>query len=178
MGQLEGFATQTAMALSGTAPAAVQITPEVPGEAATPTTGPAEAPTAEPEVVTAPTNTPVPLPSATPGIPKNYTLKGGEFPFCIARRFDVDPGELLNLNGLGANSPSYAGMTLKIPQTGNTFPGNRALRSHPTTYTVASGDTLNSIACRFGDVDPAMIALANGIGENKRLSAGDELQIP
>ncbi len=34
------------------------------------------------------------------------------------------------------------GYNLKIPQTGNTFFGQRALLSHPTSYTVVAGDTI------------------------------------
>jgi hypothetical protein len=43
------------------------------------------------------TNTPMPgttpviiVPTATPGRPATYSLKEGEFPYCIARRFNVD----------------------------------------------------------------------------------------
>jgi LysM repeat protein len=51
------------------------------------------------------------------------------------------------------NSIVSEGTTLKIPQTG-TWQGERALKSHPTNYTVVSGDTLYTIACGFGDADP------------------------
>lgn len=209
MGQLEVFATQTAIALQGGAPPATQAPVlETPSEGtpaggettggetpAAQTTPPAESvpPTEAPAVDTAaapvqeattppqpaaPTNTMVPIPTATPGIPARYTLKGGEFPFCIARRFNVDPGELLNLNGLGANSPTSPGTVLQIPQSGNPFPGQRALKDHPTTYTVQAGDTVNSIACQYGDVDPDNIILANGLSGSGNINAGQTLQIP
>lgn len=64
-------------------------------------------------------------------------MRPGEFAYCLARRFDVDPDELLQLNGLPNGNVYDPGRTLKIPQTGS-FPGTRALRSHPTTYAVAS----------------------------------------
>jgi LysM repeat protein len=70
-------------------------------------------------------------------------------------------------------------MTLQIPQTGNPFPGNRSLRAHPTTYIVASGDTIYSIACLFGDVDPEAIAYVNNItSPNKQLTPGQTINIP
>lgn len=187
MGQLESFATQTALAAAGggavqTTPAApVEGTPaEAPPAGATPEAGvtPAapEVLTNTPEVPAGPTNTPAPIPALV--VPESYKLRGGEFPFCIARRFNVDPGELLSINGLGPNSATSAGLTLKIPTSGNTFPGDRALKAHPTTYTVRAGDTVYSIACQFGDVDPNAILAVNGLGEAKELAAGQTLQIP
>jgi LysM repeat protein len=118
------------------------------------------------------------VPTSTPGIPATYTLKSGEFPYCIARRFNVNPVELLNLSGLGQNSRPAAGTTLTIPQTGNPFPGDRTLRAHPTTYTIQSGDSIYEIACLFGDVSPEAIAYANSLAAPYDLSAGQTLQIP
>ncbi len=102
--------------------------------------------------------------------PAEWTLRSGEFPYCIARRFDVDPETLLSLNGLSNGNIFYPGRTLKIPQSGS-FPGTRALRNHPATYTVASSsETIFSIACLFGDVRPEAIARANNLsGENPDL---------
>jgi LysM repeat protein len=69
-------------------------------------------------------------------------------------------------------------MELRIPKTGNSFPGNRSLRSRPATYVVKSGDTIYTIACYYGDVDPNSILLANpGISPNK-LTPGQTLNIP
>jgi hypothetical protein len=71
-----------------------------------------------------------------------------------------------------------AGTQLRIPQSGN-FPGTRALRNHPGTYTVASSDeTIYSIACLYGDVDPATIAQANAMSPGTPLTAGKQLSIP
>jgi LysM repeat protein len=66
---------------------------------------------------------------------------------------------------------------LKIPTSGS-FPGTRALKSHPTTYTVLTGETIYQIACRFGDVDPNVILAANGLTAGTVLTAGQVLQIP
>jgi LysM repeat protein len=126
----------------------------------------------------APTNTPMPYVQATPGIPTSYVLKYGEFPFCIARRFNVNQYELLSINGLGLNSTTYVGMTLKIPQTGNHFDGDPALKAHPTNYTVKAGETLEIIACKFGNVSPDMIALQNSLAAPYTLTTGQVLVIP
>lgn len=201
MGQLELFVTQTAMAAQGLGQVSPQVTPEAPaaetpaGEEPapppaeeTPAVEPAPegqpspaAPTEEPAAPPAeegPAPTAVVVPTATPGIPSTYTLQGGEHPFCIARRFNVDPGELLRANGLAVNSTVFPGTTLNIPQSGNPFPGTRALQPHPTTHTVQSSETINAIACQYGDVDPNAIAFANGLAAPYNLSAGQTLQIP
>jgi LysM repeat protein len=114
----------------------------------------------------------------TPGLPATYTLQKGEWPFCIARRFNVNQYELLNINGLSLSSKPVTGFKLKIPQTGNHFAGDRSLRDHPTTYTVASGDTIYTIACRYGDVSPEAIAEANDMKVSSKLKAGETLKIP
>ena len=120
-----------------------------------------------------------PLPTSAPvgSRPATYTLKSGEFPYCIARRFDVDPDALLRLNGLSSGTIFYPNRTLQIPQSGS-FPGTRALRNHPATYTASAGETVYSVACLFGDVDPAAIAQANNISMDARLTAGQQLSIP
>ena len=111
--------------------------------------------------------------------PGTYVLQDGEFPYCLARRFNVNPQELLSLNGLNPNQSYYTpGTTISIPTTGNVFPGPRALLAHPTQYTVRSGDTIYSIACAFGDVDPLRIASANGLSGSYGLTAGATIQIP
>ena len=111
--------------------------------------------------------------------PTTYTLERGEWPICIARRFDLDLATFLSQNGLNMNSKPLAGTTLTIPSTGNwgsTY-GARTLKSHPVDYTVAAGDTVNTIACQFGDVDPNQILLANGI-QASDIQPGRTIRIP
>ena len=122
------------------------------------------------------------LPLATAGPiskPGAYVLHQGEFPYCLARRFNVNPDELLALNGLSNNQSYYApGTSITIPQSGGTFPGSRALKSHPAKYTVAYGDTIYSIACEFGDVDPMGIVSANSLSGSYSLTTGSSIQVP
>ncbi len=125
------------------------------------------------------TPTPITYVTATPGgPPATYTLAEGEYPYCIARRFNVNLNELLTLNDLTLESLLSPGDELKIPQTGNTFIGNRTLHEHPTTYKIEDGDNLNRIACYFGDVSPDMIALQNGLAVDAVLPVGETLIIP
>ncbi len=116
--------------------------------------------------------------TATPGIPSSYTLKQDEFPYCIARRFNVDPEELLSLNGLSRTSLYYEGLVLRIPQTGAKFPGPRALIAHPASYVVKSGETIYMIACMYGDVDPNAIILANSLTSPYTLTPGSTIRVP
>ena len=177
--ELGSIATQTHVAGGGEIETAPTQPPSV---ESTTTTSTETAPETEPEATQPPplqpTPTPAPVLTATPGIPNSYQLQKGEFPFCIARRFNVNQTELLNLNGLGSASILPVGYTLKIPQTGNTFFGQRALLKHPANYTVVAGDTIYKIACKYGDVDPLAIAQANGLKSPYNLSAGQVLHIP
>lgn len=182
MGLFETIATQTAAAAAGQPVVQDGTQPTKPAATNKPGAQPQKT-----KAPSAPTKTPAPpkptkkpgvVRAATEGIPDTYTLEKGEFPFCIARRFNVNPGELLNRNGLALNSMTYAGMTLILPQTGNNFPDGRELHSHPADYTVRSGDSIYSIACYYGDVDPLVIAQVNGLDEPYDISAGQVLQIP
>jgi len=180
------FAKGTAAAQTTIANGGTPTTPQpvaTTSTAVTPQTGVTVAPTTPTNIVAVVT-TPVVVvpsgPSATAGPkPASYTLQAGEFPYCIARRFNVNPDELLNINGLSDGQLYYPNLTLKMPQTGNPFPAARALQAHPATYTVASADeTAYSVACRYGDVDPAAIASANGIAVSAKLTVGQKLNIP
>jgi LysM repeat protein len=181
MGDVETFGTQTALAQTGTPVAvatqtlSVGVTPQ--DLSATPTPLVSINPTFTSTATLAVSGT---LPTSAPvgSRPSSYTLQKGEFPYCIARRFDVDPDQLLSLNGLSSGNIYYPNLTLKIPQSGS-FPGNRALRNHPATYTVSSsGETIYGVACLFGDVDPSAIAQANNISVSTALTTGQQLSIP
>ena len=175
--QLESLATQTAIAMQGgtpqVQPTAIIATQVPPTAAVSDVTQPTAVPAS-----LEPTQQQVVVPTATPGLPATWTLQTGEFPYCIARRFNVNPNELLELSGLSAGSTYTAGTVLKIPKTGNTFPGPRSLRKHPDTYTVRSGDTIYSIACIYGDADPNAIIFANSLQSPYNLKVGQELSIP
>lgn len=196
MAMIEEFAKQTAAAQ--TSVAAGTTTPGTPGTAQvaitgtviTPQSGTTTTPAASTPTNAIPTTPVVVAATATPSggatavpfvagsRPASYTLQAGEFPYCIARRFNVDPDELLSLSGLTSPDLYYPGLTLKIPQSG-AFPGARMLASHPSTYTVTSSDeTIYGIACKYGDIDPASIASANGISAGAALTVGQQIKIP
>lgn len=190
MEMIEQFAKQTQAAqtsaagggTTGTPQANVTGTPGVDAATTTPTaTLNASTPTnanasVTPAVTTAPVGTPIPPGSR----PAEYVLRGGEFPYCIARRYNVDPEALLSASGLTSPDVYYAGLKLVIPQNAGAFPGPRALKPHPATYTVASsGETPYSVACLYGDVTPESIVSANsGVTLSTTFTVGQVLQIP
>jgi LysM repeat protein len=78
------------------------------------------------------------------------------------------------------NSKPAVGFVLKIPASGTWSAnyGARSLKSHPATYTVVSGDTVYTIACRYGDVAPEQILAANGLSSASDIKAGMKINIP
>ncbi len=145
-----------------------QTTPQTPGVGET--TVPAQ-----------PTNTPEPtevIPVPTITRPAEYTLQEGEFLYCIARRFDVDPNDLLSANNLGENDLLSPGDTIQIPQDSVWVGAGRVRNPHPTTHTVTAGETVYSIACFYGDVTPEAIIAVNLLEEPYDLTPGQVLNIP
>ena len=131
------------------------------------------------------TSTFTPLPQGV--TPSSWTLHAGEFPYCIARRFNLNPEYLLSYPGneWTYGAPYFAGEVLVIPPASDAnrgpFPGTRALRAHPagTTYTVTGNDDTNlyAVACLFGDVDPNVLAQINGLSLGASLNVGQVIKI-
>lgn len=136
--------------------------------------------------VAAPTSTPAPIDTegtsvpdpVSYAVPDSYTLHKGEFVFCLARRFNILPADIMTLNGYESGDILYPGEIVQIPSNSRAYIGDRALQYHPTTYSVIPGDTLYSISCLFGNVDPRAIAAANNLDVDQALTYGTVLQIP
>ncbi|MHB1481367.1 MAG: LysM peptidoglycan-binding domain-containing protein [Bellilinea sp.] len=122
------------------------------------------------------TKAPVIIPTITR--PATYTIQQGEWPICIARRYNLELDSFLSANNMDMNSSPPAGTVLVIPETGTWSAGDRALKTHPADYTVTTGDTIYSVACEFGDVDPMAIVAANNLKSPYTLTAGAVIQIP
>jgi len=144
-------------------------------------------PTASVSEAVEPTSTPEPAPETEEteeavvydyAVPDSYTLHSGEFIFCLARRFNIHPDDLKDFNGYKIGDSQSPGDTIRIPSGSRTWVGDRALQYHPSNYTVVYGDTLYSIACLYGDVDPRAIAAANDLTVDQVLTPGTVLQIP
>jgi LysM repeat protein len=175
------MATQTALAKAAEGDAEPT---EEPDDSVEPTAEPVddsgEEPTEEPvadptEEPTEETTVAAPIDVA---VPTTYTIKYGEYPYCLARRFDINADDLLSANGLSRDDQVGIGTVLTIPQDSYGFEGSRVLYSHPGSFTVKYNDTFYSIACYFGDVFPEQIAAANSMTIDEVLSAGDVIDIP
>ena len=187
MSDVEVFATQTARAGNPASPATMTLAGvQNPTATLTPFVSfPTLTPTAT-LAVSGPTNTSQAAgPTSSPlSGGSEYILRVDEFPYCIARRFDVHPNDLLRASQLTSPDIYYAGIKLTIP-SGSKWPvqdlGPRSLRAHPATYTVTgNGDTsVFGVACKFGDVTPEQIASQNNnISLNAALTIGQTLNIP
>jgi LysM repeat protein len=122
----------------------------------------------------------VPLvPTSTPGVPTTYKIHEGETIYCLARRFNIDPVDILAVNNDDPNV--YPDDVINIPSNGAAFPGERALHPHTANmaYTVtADYDTVYKIGCYFGDVDPNRIIAANSLKDPFTLTLGQKIVIP
>ena len=187
MSDIEAFGTQTAQAANPvtSSPAAQNPTATLTPFVSLPS-NPTLTPTATLAVPGGVTITPisgVPTSTSLPSgsRPSTYTLQSEEFPYCIARRYNLDPDSLLTQNQLSSGTVFYAGVVLNLGNVPSPFPGVRALRSHPTTYTVTGNadNTVYGVACKFGDIEPSAIVSANsGITLNSTLNVGQNLSIP
>ncbi len=106
-----------------------------------------------------------------------YTVERGDSLWSIARRFGVTVQEIRDANVLTTDTLSV-GQSLIIPgiSAGDDLEDNEDSEIVPTTYTVASGDSLWSIANRFG-VTVNDLKTANNLTSNL-LSIGQVLIIP
>ena len=124
-----------------------------------------------------PTSVPgaVSTPVVSSAIPGTYTVQRGEWIYSIARKFGITPQALVAANpGINPNL-LYPGQVLRIPGGG----GGTPVPPSPggKTYTVQRGDTLFSIAVRFGTTVFAL-QQANNIANPNFIYPGQVLTIP
>ncbi len=99
-----------------------------------------------------------------------YTVKRGDSLYNIARRYNTTVDEIKKLNYLTSNLLSI-GQVLRIPET---YTEEEKLPSY-TNYTVKKGDSLYSIAKKYG-ITVNEIMQDNGL-KNYNLSIGQNLKI-
>ncbi|GGF26653.1 hypothetical protein GCM10010954_27140 [Halobacillus andaensis] len=114
------------------------------------------------------------IPGQTTGSPpsgsKTYTVKAGDTLYSIARLNQTTVSELVSINQLSNPSLIRIGQVLVLPG-GSTPPPAQ------TTYTVKTGDTLYSIALRYGTT-VQKIAAANNLSNPSLIRVGQQLTIP
>ena len=100
---------------------------------------------------------------------QTYTVKAGDTLYGISNQFGVSVTELAQLNNVNAANLQI-GQVLTIPSSSGTNPNNMFM------YTVKSGDTLYSIAQKYGTTVKAIQDL-NYLKSNS-LTVGQVLRIP
>lgn len=133
---------------------------------------------------------PAPVARASSSVTSNrYSIAQGDTIGAIAARFGISTQTLLSANGLGWSSIIYPGQTLAIPGASSTASLPTAQRpilentsavsreSTPAPYTITAGDTVASIASKFGLSSQALLA-ANGLSWSSLIYAGRALTIP
>ena len=138
-----------------------------------------------------PTATSTPLATGTPVVATpeatattlgvtEYTVKQGDWIWQIARSFDVDPQEIIDLNDLTSPSQIQPGMVLQIPVP-SVSP--EAAGTPETTeaggivHIVKPGEWIFQIA-RIYSVEPQSIIDANNLVNPSMIQPGQELIIP
>lgn len=115
--------------------------------------------------------------------PKSHTVAAGDSFESVANRYGVTVRELVGANPqlLKTGDKLTVPAAVAIPQESGTASGSAAgggTSSAPKkTYTVKAGDSLTTIAIKFGTTVPA-IASANNISDPNKISVGQVLTIP
>lgn len=107
-----------------------------------------------------------------PAASATYVIRAGDTLSKIAARFGIAWQELARANGLSEDDILSVGSTLLIPQARSVAGGASA-----RTHTVANGDTIITIARRYG-VDWREVLRINGLGETSLLQAGQTIRLP
>ena len=145
------------------------LTAQAPPTPVTPAAGSTIVVAVQPSATVLPPATSVPV-TPVPGT-FDYTVEWGDTLYSIARRYGTTVEAIVALNGLQDASYISVGQVLKISGTPSSAPptGNE--------YTVQAGDTLYSIAVRYGTTVEA-IQSANGIVNSSLIRIGQKLIIP
>ena len=119
----------------------------------------------------APTNTPV------PGRPVVHIVRRGEYLKLIADKYGVSPEAIIRANHLRNPNVIYPGQKLIIPAPGSTPPASSAPIAPRRIHIVQRGETLQSIALKYGVTVNELVA-ANGITNPNVIYPGQRLVIP
>lgn len=134
-----------------------------------------------PEAGAAPILTPtlalVLTPTPQNGETFQYVVADGDTLGSIALRFGTDIDTLRELNNLDSDA-LYVGQPIYVPYIeGMTVEGMPTPTPGPLLYTIQSGDTLSSIALRYG-VETVQIIEANNLLDSNNLTIGSTIIIP
>ncbi|UYZ69199.1 LysM peptidoglycan-binding domain-containing protein [Moraxella bovis] len=104
-----------------------------------------------------------------------YKVQSGDTLTAIAKKLGVSNADIAALNSFNANSPLIAGQTIKVPATNAQV--ERKLNNQSVKYTVQSGDSLTSVANKYG-ISVVELATANNLSRTAGLIRGRTITIP
>ncbi len=104
----------------------------------------------------------------------NYTVKAGETLSEIADRYGTSVDRLVQLNGLRDANDLWAGSRIQVP--GASARPQVAVNKNAKTHRVQPGESLSSIADRYGVSMQRLIAI-NGISNPNQVMAGSTLTL-
>lgn len=166
---------------AGTPALLAQLVPE--DVLPTPTRAPTATPQPTPTPTIAPTNTLPPTP-ATAIAPVRHKVAKGDTVSGIATKYKSTIKDIIEANNLPADGRLSVGQELIIPLAGpsggpgpTSAPAATPTQNLGVIYTVSSGDTLSSIAQRFGS-KVEWILTANNMKPGDMLAIGRVLQVP
>ena len=127
------------------------------------------------------------LPEWHPPVPDYvvHRVRKGETLSGISKKYRTSVGAIMGLNGLRSTRYLKVGWNLKIPvgkryasapQSVSSSPRQRVTEKNPKIYVVRNGDSLWTIANRFGTTTKAIMSL-NRLNKS-RLSIGQHLKMP
>ncbi len=108
-----------------------------------------------------------------------YVVRRGDTLSSIARRYGTSVQAIMNANGLRNSNFIWVGQRLTIPgaTSGGSSQGGGTIPSSGSVHVVRRGETLASIASRYG-TSVAAIAALNGLRNPNLIYVGQRLNIP
>jgi N-acetylmuramoyl-L-alanine amidase len=119
-------------------------------------------------------------------VPSTYTVRSGDTVSAIAGRYGLSTASVLALNGLSWKSLIFPRQVLRLSSKTAPTPAGAKPTSAPSAtlsssvtarYRIVSGDTVTSIARKFGVTVQAILS-ANGLAASSIIYAGRTLIIP
>ena len=101
-----------------------------------------------------------------------HVVRRGDTLYAVARRYGTTVNAIVQANGLPNSNRIYVGQRLVVPTSGAAQPAATS-----GSYVVQRGDTLSSIAYRYG-VSVQALASANNIYNQNLIHRGQRLVIP
>lgn len=109
-----------------------------------------------------------------------YTVQAGDSLTSVARKYQTSVSDLAALNGLSVNDGLITNQKLKVPANVTpvkTTTPSKPNQNQPVKYTIQSGDSLTSVANKYG-ISIDELAAANNLSTDAGLIRGKTLTIP